>query len=102
MFLPAYKAMLNYHLGTRTLVQHKLAYILHPLRTEPRTEQILTRLTALTLLGSLQHLLQLLLGSVFKSFCLMLHSANVLYIKVVKVSTRQWFLALMVPMALPV
>jgi len=62
-------------------------------------------LTTLTLLGSLQHLLQLLLGFQLRTYCLILHSASVLSVKVVKAlllwSTRQWFLTLMFRMALP-
>ncbi len=69
-------------------------------------EQILTHHIALTLLDSLQHLLQHLLGSLLRSYCLTRPSASVLYGRVVKVlllfSTLQWFLTLIFPMALPV
>ena len=53
-FLTEYKAVLNYHLDTCTLVQHNKTYTLHPLSYR---EQNLTHHTGLTLLGSLQHLL---------------------------------------------
>ena len=52
-FLTGYKAVLNYHLGTCTLVQHNKTYTLRPL-SYCRAD--LTHHTALTLLGSLQHL----------------------------------------------
>ena len=43
--------------------------------------ETLTHHTALTLLGSLRHLLQHLLGSLSRSFCLTRHSASVLCVK---------------------
>ena len=71
-------------------------------------EQILTHHIALTLLDSLQHLLQHLRGSLLRSYCLTRPNASVLYGRVVKgfvlFSALQWFLTLMFPigMALPV
>ncbi len=100
-FLTSYKAVLNYHLDTCTLVQHKKTYTLHPLSysgadfDSPHYTHTL---------GSLQRLLQHLLGVLLKSYCLTHPSAGVLCVKVVKVlllwSTLQWFLTLMFPMAL--